>query len=171
MKNLFLFLFATLLLSNEAYSQIGIETQIGGANYLGVTLNTRINIALDESNSNRLCPSFGIGILAPGWDQPTSIINVGLTYNYKNWGIGTEVSGFANNPFLTSSRPRDFPDMIVYPNLNYTCTFSSNLYLRFSAGPYFAFTKKTEPFSEVTKLRFEGDVIPGAGITFGYIFR
>jgi len=171
MKNLLLLLLITFCISNFVYSQIGVETQIGGANFMGVTVNSRFNIPLDDVNIQKLCPSFGIGMLAPGWDQPTSIINVGLTYHFKNWGIGTEVAGFADNPFRPSTGPRDFADMIIYPNLNYTCTFRSNLYLRFSAGLYFAYSKFTNPVSEVTWLRFEGDLYPGAGISFGYMFN
>lgn len=172
MKNLITLFLITLFFAYDATAQTSIETQAGGANFMGITINSRFNIPLSRSKEHRLSPSFGIGMLAPGWDQqPTVIINTGLTYNYKAWGIGAEVSGFAASPFAASSKPRDFVDMIVYPNLNYTLNIKPSFYLRFSAGSYFAFSKKIDPLTEVSKFQFEHDVIPGAGISVGYKFN
>ncbi len=171
MKNLILFLVISLFLSNHVYSQVSLETQIGGANFLGASLNSRFNIDLDKTKTHRISPSFGIGILFPYWYPSTTLINVGVSYNYKNWGIGTEVTGFAGKSIISSKATNGFVDMMVYPNLNYTWTFCSNLYFRFSAGSYFAFSRRAGSSSENPKLTFEGDVIPGAGIGFGYIFK
>jgi hypothetical protein len=172
MKNLITLFLITLFFVHEATAQTSIEAQAGGANFMGITINSRFNIPLSRSKEHRLSPSFGLGMLAPGWDQqPTIIINTGLTYNYKAWGIGAEVSGFTSSPFAASNKPRDFVDMIVYPNLNYTLNIKPSFYLRFSAGSYFAFSKKIDPVSEKSKLQFEHDVIPGAGISVGYKFK
>lgn len=171
MKNLILFLLFTIYFAHDLAAQVGIEAQVGGANFLGLTVNTRFNIPLNRSKEHSLSPSFGIGMLAPGWDEHTAIINTGLTYNYKSWGIGTEISGFTDNPFTTKTKERDFVDMIVYPNFSHTHTFKSGLYFRISAGPYFAFSKTSGPESEVKRLKFQGDIIPGAGLSVGYLIK
>jgi hypothetical protein len=171
MKKLIFLLLITLYFSADVSGQVGIEAQIGGANFFGLTVNSRFKIPLSKSHVNSLSPTIGVGILAPWWDQPTAIINAGITYNHKSLGIGTEISGFTDNPFVASSIPRDFVDVIVYPNLNYTFSINQNWYVRLSGGAYFAFSKFTDLFSEKVKLKFEGDVIPGAGIGIGYLIK
>ena len=171
MKKLFFIVLLAVYFSNNISGQTGVEAQIGGANFIGLTINSRFSISLDQTKIHSLSPTIGVGILAPWWDQPTAIIHAGITYNFKSWGIGAEISGFTDNPFIVSSNPRDWVDMIVYPNINYTFRNASNWYLRFSAGSYFAFSKSIDPFSERSNLRFEGDVIPGAGIGIGYLVK
>ena len=171
MKKLITLLFSVLFVFHESDAQIGIEAQIGGANFFGITVNARYSIPLNNSDEHRISPAFGIGVLAPWWDEPTTIINGGLTYNFKNWGIGAEVSGFTQNPFVISDRPRDFIDFIVYPNLNYTIRIHTKFYLRISGGAYFAYSRSTDPILLENKFRFESDVIPGAGVGVGYLIK
>ncbi|HZV70915.1 MAG TPA: hypothetical protein VFG10_15270 [Saprospiraceae bacterium] len=167
MKNLLGLLLLSCLFSQSLTAQVGIEAQSGGANFLGLTINTRFSIPLDGMYQS-LSPSFGVGMLMPGWDEPTLIINAGLTYTYKSWGIGAEMTGFTDNPFIAKVRDRNWVDMIIYPNLNYTGNIGSRWYFRLSAGPYFAFSRPVNSFNEIGKLRFQGDVFPGAGVTIGY---
>lgn len=171
MKRFILLSLLAIFISKDVFSQASVEAQIGGANFIGITLNSRYSISLSKTKEHKLSPSFGIGTLAPWWDAPTAIMNIGITYHYKSWGIGTEVSGFAAAPFVNSNRPHDFVDMIVYPNMNYTFKYVSNWYLRLSAGAYFAYSKSNDPQSDGGRLRFEGDVIPGAGVAVGRIIQ
>src|SRR5689334_16116756 len=128
MHKLLSILFIFLYCSGGVSGQVGIEGQVGGANFLGLTINSRFQIVISKENDHRLTPSLGVGILSPAWDAPTMIVNAGLSYSHKDWGIGTEVSGFTENPFIPSDQPRDFVDMIIYPNFNYTFTFESSWY-------------------------------------------
>lgn len=151
-------------------SQVRFEAQLGGSNFLGLSLNTAFNIPLVKYGNQYLVPSLGIGLLVPGWDAPTSIIHAGLNYNYNRWGVGTEVSGFTANPFWANENERDFPDMIVYPNANYTFDTKSNWYVKVSAGMLFAFSNSYDNENDRHHLNYEGDAIPGAGLTAGYHF-
>ena len=85
----------------------------------------------------------------------------------------TGAAGFATSPFDSDSNFFDPPsDILVYPDLNYTFSFNRNphLYLRLSAGVYFAFDKIRDDISGKNKLEWQGDPIPGAGLTCGYAF-
>ena len=86
-------LIAFIFLVGDVSGQVGIEGQVGGANFLGLTINSRFQILISKENDHRLTPSFGVGILSPAWDAPTMIVNAGLSYSHNAWGIGTEVSG------------------------------------------------------------------------------
>ena len=171
MTKLLLIIIAFCSFIADVSGQVAVEGQIGGANFLGLTINSRFQILISKENDHRLTPSFGVGILSPAWDAPTMIVNAGLSYSHNAWGIGTEVSGFTENPFIPSDQPRDFVDMIIYPNFNYTFTFDSSWYVRLSAGAYFSYSKFTNPVTDISRLRYEGDVLPGAGISVGYILK
>jgi hypothetical protein len=149
---------------------VSIETQLGGANFLGMTINTQLEIPLSADGKHKLTPKIGVGGLMPGWDDPTVIIHTGLNYSFKNWGTGIEVSGFTPNPFRGTFEGSDFVDMIVYPNINYNWKFESQWYLRFSAGAWFAFSRYHNYNTQLNTMEFEGDVIPGIGISFGRSF-
>ena len=153
-----------------AHGQLKIELQAGGSNFIGMSINTAFDIILFESGYHKITPTIGLGTLISGREDPTSIIHCGLNYRYKRWGIGSEVSGFSEKPFLGTSTVNSFVDMIVYPNANFTYTTAFNLYCKISAGAYFAFDRISRPDSNKSYLDFAGDVIPGAGISVGYIF-
>ncbi len=163
-----------LLIQNmlQTYGQIKSEVQFGGSNFLGITLNTGLDIPLSKNGYHFIVPIVGVGILLPGWDVPTCIIHAGLNYNYKKWGLGAEVSGFTENPFWDSQEHTNssFVDMIIYPNANYTILFKRRWYLKVSAGAYFAFSKQYDNETDRHRMQFEGDVIPGAGLSLGYAF-
>jgi len=148
--------------------QIKLELQAGGANFIGMSLNTSYDFALFANGYHKISPTIGLGALIRGSEDPTSIIHGGLNYQYKRWGIGTEVSGFAVNPFWGNSYTNSFVDMIVYPNFNFTYTSVSNFYFRVSAGAYFAFDKDFYYETNKSYMYFAGDVIPGAGLNIGY---
>lgn len=117
----------------KANGQVGIEAQFGGSNFLGASINTKYTTPICDRSQHTITPSFGIGFLLPTWDAPTSIIHFGVNYAYKKIGIGVEVSGFTDNPFVSSAKTRDFIDVIIYPNLNYTFKFKfSFLYISIS---------------------------------------
>ncbi|HDY67153.1 MAG TPA: hypothetical protein ENH85_05105 [Candidatus Scalindua sp.] len=152
-----------------SYGQIKFEAQVGGSNFLGITLNTAFDINISDNGHHKIIPSLGLGFLVPGWDYPTTIIHFGLDYRYKRWGIGSEVSGFTINPFWGEGY-NPFVDMIIYPNINYTFGTKSSWYFKISAGAYFAFSKRYDSASEKTYMGYDGDVIPGAGFSVGYKF-
>jgi hypothetical protein len=159
-----LFLFVSITIG-----QVKFEAQLGGSNFLGISLNTAFDIPLSVNGNHFIVPNLGLGILLPGWDIPTCIIHTGLNYQYKKWGLGSEVSGFIKDPFIGKDEfANPDVDMIVYPNANYTLTTNKNWYLRISTGAYFAFSKYFE--LDKSKMEFEGDVIPGAGLSVGHKF-
>ncbi len=151
--------------------QIKSELQVGGSNFLGMSLNTAFDFILSENGYHKITPTIGLGTLITGREDPTSIMHFGLNYRYKRLGIGTEVSGFAANPFWGDSYNSSFVDMIVYPNTNFTFTSASNFYLKVTAGAYFAFDKNFHYENGKSYMNFAGDVIPGGGVSFGYIFQ
>lgn len=170
MKVLFV-ITSLLLVTLIAFGQIKFETEFGGSNFLGMSLNTAFDIPLSANGIHFIVPNLGLGILLPGWDIPTCIIHTGLNYRYKNWGLGTEVSGFTANPFRGKDKfASPDVDMIVYPNANYTLTNRKKWYFRISAGAYFAFSKSFDPELDKIKMKFDGDVIPGAGLCIGRKF-
>jgi len=150
------------------FSQARIEAKIGGSNFLGATINSAYDIAILEDGNQSISPSFGIGILFPGWEDPTSIIHFGLNYRLFKWGFGIETSTFFANPLWGDGGGNGFVDLIIYPNVNYTIPINSNWYINISGGAYFAFSRSSNFQIEQTNLVFEGDVIPGGGLTVGY---
>jgi len=158
---------ALTLIFVDVKAQAKLEIQVGGSNVAGITINSAYDISLGK-NPHVLTPYFGIGMIVPIWLEPSSIIHVGLDYHYKNCGLGTELSGFATNPFITSDNTNDFVDLVVYPNISYTFGKHSNWYYKITAGAYFAFSKYYNSQVQKTKMEFEGDVFPGIGFTIGY---
>ena len=171
MKNLILLILLSLCITKEMQSQVGIEAQFGGANFFGFTLNGRLDIPLDQMNFHNISTSIGFGMVAPWWDWPAGLVNAGINYRYKVWGAGTEVSIFPGGSFSGFVRVSDRVDVLVYPNFNYTLLKRSGWYFRFSAGAYFAYSKNGSPILDGNDLRFQGDVIPGAGVGVGYMIR
>ncbi|GAB5557745.1 MAG: hypothetical protein SchgKO_19580 [Schleiferiaceae bacterium] len=169
-RNLFLTLFLCLAFGITSYSQIRVKAQIGGSNFLGGSLDTEYDIALSESGKHTLTPTIGVGGLLPKWDQPTMLIHLGLNYRYAGWGVGCEMSGFTLSPFSVPQGNRDFPDIIVYPNINYTVFTKRNpsLFFSISAGAYLAYSKNY--YGVEPSFYYEGDPIPGLGISVGYRF-
>lgn len=152
-----------------------MESQAGGSNFLGLTINVTKEIKLSENRNIILDPSLGFGFLLPGWDIPTNIIHAGLNFKLRRLGLGIEGSWFINNLFVRrdKSEDSDFIKLLIYPNVNYTFIDKKRWYLRVSTGAYFAFDKqRTSANLELDhwKLAFAGDVIPGAGINIGYKF-
>jgi hypothetical protein len=183
-----LFLLSFLTLSLFSKSQSFVELQMGGANYIGASINTGFHIRLSKDSTHLLRPSIGYGsILWNDFAENTSMVNIGMNYQYKNWGGGIEFAGFTPNPFKTIKPTHqlyygnDMVDIIIYPNAHYTYTTKWDLYFKFSLGAYFAFEKYLEiedynyplnpqyTYSEV--MEFAGDVIPGAGVSIGYKFH
>jgi len=151
----------------SSYGQARIEAQIGGANFLGMTINSAYDISLSKDDNQYISPSFGIGILAPWWDEPTTIVLLGLNYQRLKWGAGIEASSFLTNLLWGDGKPQDFVDLIVYPNINYTISTGSKWYIKISGGAYFAFSRMGDFYAGQSNLAFEGDVIPGGGLVVG----
>lgn len=163
-----MFLLFPVLLPLFIKSQANFELQAGGSNFLGATFNTATDISISKDKQHFITPGIGVGILAPQWAQSTMIVHSRLGYRYKRIGFGVETSGFTANPFSRARYLHDFVDLIVYPSFNYTFDMGrSNWYCRASTGLYFAFSRYYD-YGSGGKLQFEGDVIPGAGLSIGY---
>ena len=154
----------------SSFGQAKIEIQLGGSNFLGMTINSAYDISVSKDQNQILTPYFGIGLLAPNWDGATSIIHLGIDYSIKKFGIGCELSNFLPSPFGQRDYPEADVDLIVYPNSSYSFSTKINLYFKVSVGAYFAFNKQRDYLSGTSRMYFEGDVIPGVGFTTGYKF-
>ncbi len=160
---LVLIAFSTFKISAQAK----IDFQVGGANFLGAALNAEFDIPVNKEKEHYLMPRFGIGLLGTS----NTIMHLGLHYRMNKFGVGCEVSNFSISPFTADGYINDFVDVLLYPNINYTLIRSKDpkWYYRFSAGAYFAYSKYTN-YDQETYLEWEGDMIPGIGITAGYMF-
>ena len=170
MKICTLFCFA-FLYSASLNAQLGVETQIGGSNFLGLSANAFYEFSLTHDQRNTVTSTLGLGILEPDFGSNFIILHQGLNYRRKRWGAGAEYSIFTGS-FGNRSIFYDFVDVIAYPNLNYTILAHSGWMFKASLGAYFAFSKdyRKRVSDAAYPYRFEGDVIPGAGLSFGYRF-
>jgi hypothetical protein len=155
-------------------AQLGIELQVGGANFLGASVNASYTVQLGKAGVQSLNTTLGIGALYPGWTNApndyritTVIYHAGLNYQYKRLGAGVEASFFAPNPFLQVYSTTGLVDLIVYPNINYLVFNRESWYFKVSGGAYFAFDKNSFSTDVLPQYDFAGDVIPGIGITAG----
>lgn len=58
-------LLALLALPCFMFSQLKIEGQIGGANFVGYSINTELDIKLFKNKDHYLMPSLGVGSVLP----------------------------------------------------------------------------------------------------------
>lgn len=163
-----------LILSLYAISlraQFGLETQIGGSNFLGISFNGFYDLSLTEDGRNIVSSTLGLGVLEPEFGNNFIILHGGVNYRPRRWGAGAEYSFFVAGLNETYTYDR-FVDLLVYPNINYTVLARSGWVFKVSCGPYLAFSKdyRKSVGDVLTPYRFEGDVIPGAGLYFGYRF-
>lgn len=152
------------IITNKIIAQYGLSFHFGGSNFLGATINFQKEIT--KNNNRKVLYSAGLGYLLPGWDEPTNIINLTADYKIKNFGIGIEGSKFFINPYLKLQKPylSPFIDILAYPNIDYNINVTKNMFIEISLGAYFAFTYNRH----YKYIDFEGDVIPGAGLSVGY---
>lgn len=172
MKRFFV-VFTMVISSTLAYSQVNIELELGGSNFLGGSLNVERDFILNEHQT--ISAKLGLGGLFPGWPEvPTALYKGGLNYSYDRWGFGVDATVFTLSPFSTARYFNEELDLLVYPNVNYKWKFSQSYYLKFNIGAYFAFAKSYNIYgveqSYFKNLEFQGDIIPGAGISIGTTF-
>jgi hypothetical protein len=164
MKIRFAFLFLALtFVSFTTFSQLNLETRIGGSNFIGASINVSKDFLLSNEKPRFLTTSIGIGTLYPEYGVSEFILHLGLNHQFKNLGYGIELSYYDQKLFTLNDWYNEFVDFLTYPNVNYTFYTKTNFYLKLSFGAYFAFSR----FPDKT-LYFEGDPIPGGGITVGY---
>lgn len=73
-----------LLLTLITFGQVKFESEFGGSNFLGMSLNTAFDVPLSANGNHFIEPNLGLGILLPGWDIPTCIIHgAGLSIGRK----------------------------------------------------------------------------------------
>lgn len=157
-----------LTLSSNA-QDLRLELQLGGSNFLGMTINTEPLVRINEQNAIGI--KLGVGPMIPGWvEEPTLSVLGGLNYYWRRFGIGMDVSGFTGSPFQFSYYGYNPDiDLIAYPNVSYTHDFNSGLYLRGSVGVWLAYDWYGYYGDEV-KLQWAGDPIPGISLCVGYSF-
>jgi len=151
-------------------SQPGFELQFGGSNFLGATLNTSYELYPINGQNYSITPYFGIGSIMIISFSENAIVKGGLVQRLGNWGVGFEVSGFFENPFVPTFQGKDFIDMLVYPNFSFTSNRNKKIYFSVSLGAYFAFEKGFDNGQRSAGMDFAGDVIPGLGLTVGHRF-
>lgn len=152
-----------------SFSQIKLDGQIGGSNYLGMSLNTAFDILNSKSGYSYLTPSLGVGFLAQGREMRTAIFHFGLNYQMNRFGYGVEVSGFSPSPFFGNGQ-KNFDDILVYPNFNYTIFSKTNWYYKFSMGTYLAYSRYADGDIERNTRDFNENTILGAGFSLGFRF-
>ena len=175
MKNILL---ALLLLSvANLFSQIKTEIEAGGAGFLGLTANVEPTLWHSKNDLHFISMRIGVGALLPGYPEyPTAIIKSGISYYLGHWGLSLDVGGYTANPFFEIKRNTNFDDqidMIIYPNIHHTFHYLNKTYLRISFGALFAYQREARNVSSESfsyPLVFQGDVIPGIGISFGGLF-
>ncbi len=154
-----------------SFGQFSVEAQFGGADLLGFSVNTRLEIPLGIKKEHHIAPHLGLGLLAPGYIQPMhAIINTGLHYQYRRIGIGSEIGFYrvSTSAGTPGGYPNDVMDIMLYPNVNYV--FGKNLlYYRISAGAYFAYYRNGSSSGDL-QFEWDGEIIPGFGISIGYRF-
>jgi hypothetical protein len=165
-----------LFVACSAHGQLKLESQVGGANFLGMSINLAAEQKLSKEKDIVLEPLLGYGMLLPGWDVPTDILHAGLNIKFNRFGSGIEGSWFIKSLFVKPD-PSQFPgfiQLLIYPNVNYKIIDRTNWYLRISAGLLVGFDKEYTftcfDCKPSWRLSFAGDAIPGAGINIGYKF-
>lgn len=176
MRKVTLFFFFIFAFGATSFAQIRFDLQLGGANFLGASLNTSFDIPLSKDKKHRISPGLGVGHLVPdaGYAQAEIITRFDLHYHYQRWGIGSELAGFMASPFSKSYAwgGSEFVDLLFYPNINHSFPIKEDWYFKVSAGVYFAYSKRAGFGSNSNEVRFsyEGDPIPGVGLNFGRRF-
>ena len=163
-----------IFILNQTKSQLGIELQVGGANFFGASVNASYIVKFDKTGEQSLNTNLGIGALYPGWSNgpndyriTTIIYHTGLTYQYNRFGAGVEASFFAPNPLLQGYSTTGFVDLIVYPNISYLIFNRKSWYFKVSGGACFAYDNNSLTPNVPQQYDFAGDVTPGIGITAG----
>ena len=163
-----------IFILNQTKAQLGIELQVGGANFFGASVNASYIVKFDKPGEQSLNTNLGIGALYPGWSNgpndyriTTIIYHTGLTYQYNRFGAGVEASFFAPNPLLQGYSTTGFVDLIVYPNISYLIFNRKSWYFKVSGGACFAYDNNSLTPNVPQQYDFAGDVTPGIGITAG----
>ncbi|MCG8578138.1 MAG: hypothetical protein MI810_24885 [Flavobacteriales bacterium] len=172
MKKLLLLFFLTLSF-NFGHSQFFVEGQAGGVNFIGVSIGSGYRINLDKNNKHHLTPQVGFGTMLPIWHELRALVNLGVDYQYKGWGVGIALSkfdnryGYPDDGFIQA----DFVDVIIYPNISYTFSpkSSTHWYCKVTSGAYLAFSHNNTTQNPIA-MEFQGDALPGAGFGLGYRF-
>lgn len=153
---------------HSARGQSRIEIYVTRANYLGITINASHEIYLSKDHHQKLLPTVGIGLKVPDKFTSTKFLFFDLNYEYMNWGCGLELTRFIDERNSNMEGYNDCSEILLFPNLNYTLNITSNLYIQTSCGAYFSFSKKQLSDAGVYKFKFDGNVIPGIGVSIGY---
>ncbi len=159
-----------IFLTTVVFGQPQVELQLGGANFIGASVNGGYAFKASQTKPRCITAYLGVGMLAPYWDGPTSIVHTGLEYNFTRLALGAETSHFFTMPIGKEPMTPPSVDLIAYPNISYRLGKPKGMYVKLSAGAYFAFSKSAWYGVASSKIRFEGDVIPGAGLYAGYRF-
>lgn len=161
-----LLILTLFFVSNYSFGQFHLGIELGGSNFLGYAVNIEQRVKVSESSS--IIGKAGFGGLFPGWPAvPTVLFKYGIHYNYRNWGIGGDVSKFTNRYFTRSLGVPGDVNLIFYPNINYSLKFGKSYFVNFSVGAYFAYYQQNDLNPSQPKFEWAGDVIPGIGITIG----
>jgi hypothetical protein len=149
----------------QASAQTVVEGQFGGANYIGLSIGSGLEIPLSKCRTHVLMPSIGLGMMLPPMFKGTGFLRAGLQYKYRSWGIGAEAGRFI------AAFGRQFVDILLYPNISHTVDGKGNMYFRMSIGACLAYSRHYTfgPFGnylEPGPLRLD-EIIPGGSLSIG----
>ena len=133
-----------LFISNIAICQSSIGIKLGGANFIGASLNYNYTFYTNYTKDQYVDLSAGFGY-SP-W-VPSYLFNSSVSFHKKRMGIGIDHTRFYNDFFFRSNGGNSFVDMIIYPNLNY-CILNKRIKVSVNAGAYFAFRKYRNSVNE-----------------------
>ncbi len=161
-KNLIpIFLFVFLF--NSSFAQHSIGLKLGGANFIGGSINYNYKLETNFLKERYILISTGLGYTPWG---PSYIFNGSISYHQKRIGIGIDHTRFYNEFFFETYGSNNFIDLLLYPNISYQI-LNKRIELTFSSGTYFAFSRYRISSND-RKMSFLGDIIPGAGLSINY---
>lgn len=161
-----IFFIGCVLIGFSVRAQLNFEVQVGGSNFIGYSLSTEPITFLDSAEKHGIGIEVGLGLSI---HQQSMIVQSGLHYYYKNWGIGGEISGFTPVPFSAVDRSAIDLAFIFYPNVNYTFPFKKGDYLKVSAGVLMAYGRGLR--DDRPAIVWQGDLIPGIGVSYGIKYK
>lgn len=167
------FLILAFLASFASFGQtLNTEIQIGGTNFIGLSINAEGVWNLNDNNAIGL--KLGLGVPVAFFDDKEAISStlIGLHYYYKDWGIGMEAAGYHAFPFVSPLNTTTSPemDMMLFPNINYTFHLESS-YLKVGAGVWMPMSYYPgAPGSGELNAQIE-DPIPGISLSWGISFK
>jgi hypothetical protein len=149
-------LLIVLSFSTTLKGQTYLEGQLGGANFMGASLNIANDVSCGVANRRTFSTSFGVGYLVPQYEESNFNFHGAINYRGRRFGAGIEASRFFTiNSERNRYYSREFVTALFHPNINYTLYSKEKWQFRFSVGALAA----------LDQGHLYDDIIPFIGIT------